>query len=148
MATSRGKAIRFRVSDVRPMGRVAAGVKGIRLLKNDVVVAADAVGTGGKVLLVSLLGYGFLTDHSEFPLQKRGGSGVVALKVSEKSGPLAVMRMVFSPETDPASHRGRRGNPTPVSQIRMVHRASLGVRLMKAEPETGWQPAPCSRSQH
>jgi DNA gyrase subunit A len=135
MATSRGKAIRFRVSDVRPMGRVAAGVKGIRLLKNDVVVAADAVGTGGKVLLVSLLGYGFLTDHSEFPLQKRGGSGVVALKVSEKSGPLAVMRMVFSPEDEilllTAEGVAIR---TPVSQIRMVHRASLGVRLMKVEP--------------
>ena len=71
MATSRGKAIRFRVSDVRPMGRVAAGVKASGCSKNDVVVAADAVGTGGKVLLVSLLGYGFLTDHSEFPLQKK-----------------------------------------------------------------------------
>ena len=70
----------------------------------------------------------------------------MALKVSEKSGPLAVMRMVFSPEDEilllTAEGVAIR---TPVSQIRMVHRASLGVRLMKVEPETGWQPAPCSR---
>lgn len=134
MATSKGKAIRFRVKDVRPMGRVAAGVKGIRLAKDDIVVAADSVGPDGKVLLVSLMGYGKLTDLSEFPLHNRGGSGVIALKVSEKSGPLVVMRMVSIDDELLLLTAEGVAIRTQVSQVKMVHRTALGVRLMKIEP--------------
>lgn len=133
MATSTGKAIRIRVSDVRPMGRVAAGVKGIRLAKGDIVVAADAVGPDGKVLLVSLMGYGKLTELSEFPLHRRGGSGVIALKVSDKSGPLVVMRMVSIDDEILLLTAEGVAIRTEVSQVKMVHRAARGVRLMKIE---------------
>jgi DNA gyrase subunit A len=134
MATGRGKAIRFRVSDVRPMGRVAAGVKGITLAKGDTVVAADSVGPEGKVLLVSLYGYGKMTEVTGFPLHRRGGSGVIALKTSEKSGPLAVMRIITKEDEILLLTAEGVAIRTRVSQVKVLRRTALGVRLMKIEP--------------
>ena len=134
MATDRGKAIRFRVSDVRPMGRVAAGVKGITLPKGDTVIGADAVGPEGKVLLVSAYGYGKMTDVSDFPLHRRGGSGVIAMKTGEKSGPLAVMRIITREDEILLLTAEGTAIRTLISQIKVLRRASLGVRLMKVEP--------------
>lgn len=133
LATTKGKALRFRVGDVRPMGREAAGVRGLRLGREDYIVSADSANQGGTVLLVSENGYGKLTPVDEFPLQKRGGSGVIALKVTDKSGPLAVMRVV-SPEDEvlltTASGIAIR---TGVDQIKVLHRATLGVRVMRVD---------------
>jgi len=134
LATEKGKAIRFKVSEVRPMGRTATGVKGIRLAKGDAVVAADTVGPSGKALLVSLYGYGKLTDLSQFPLQKRGGSGVIAIKTNAKSGPLAVMRIITTADEILLITAEGIAIRTPISQVRVLQRAALGVRLMKIEP--------------
>ncbi len=134
LATQRGKAIRFKVSDVRPMGREAAGVKGINLAQGDSVVAADTVDQRGKALLVSMYGYGKLTDLSQFPLQRRGGSGVIAIKTNAKSGPLAVMRIITTEEEVLLMTAEGVAIRTPISQVKELQRAALGVRLMKIEP--------------
>jgi DNA gyrase subunit A len=134
MATAKGRALRVKVGDVRPMGREAAGVRGMRLSRDDYIVGADSAFPGGMVLLVSLMGYGKLTPTEEFPLRKRGGGGVIALKVSEKSGPLAVMRVVSpSGELLLITAEGV-AIRTGLRQVKVLHRTTLGVRLMKVEP--------------
>lgn len=134
IATADGKTIRFAVEDVRAMGREAAGVIGIRLREGDTVVGADSTVRGGLVLLVSLLGYGKVTPLEEFPLHKRGGGGVIALKVSEKSGPLSVMRIVHKEDEMLLMTAEGIAIRTQVSEIKELHRASLGVRVMRIEP--------------
>jgi DNA gyrase subunit A len=133
MATEKGKAIRFKVSDVRPMGRTATGVKGIKLAKGDSVVAADTVGPDGRALLVSAYGYGKITELSQFPLQRRGGSGVIAIKTNAKSGPLAVMRIITTEDEVLLITAEGVAIRTPISQVKVLQRAATGVRLMKVE---------------
>jgi len=132
--TSRGKALRMKVDDVRRMGRDAVGVIGMRLAQGDYIVGADPVTPGKMVLLVSGYGYGKLTRIEEFPLRRRGRSGVVALKVSEKSGPLAVMRVVSTKDEAILITAEGIAIRIKLSQVRVSHRYSLGVRLMKVEP--------------
>ena len=133
MASASGKTIRIKVDDVRAMGREAAGVIGMRLAKGDYIIGADSTSSGSMVLLVSLMGYGKMTPVREFPLHNRGGRGVIALKVSEKSGPLAIMRLV-NPE-DGVLLLTAEGVAirTALSQVKVAHRATLGVRLMRIE---------------
>ena len=134
ISTADGKTIRFAVDDVRSMGREAAGVIGIRLKKDDYVIGADTPFKGGLVLLVSLMGYGKLTQVHEFPLHRRGGGGVIALKVSEKSGPLSVMRIVNREDEMLLVTAEGVAIRTELSEVKELHRASLGVRVMKIEP--------------
>ncbi len=134
VASADGKTLRFRVDDVRSMGREAAGVIGMRLRKDDYVIGADNTFPGGVVLLLSLYGYGKVTPVEEFPLHRRGGGGVIALKVTEKSGPLTVMRIVH--QADEALLMTAEGVAirTRLSEVKLQHRASLGVRVMRIEP--------------
>jgi len=134
MATAKGRASRIKVGDVRPMGRGAAGVRGLRLAKDDYIISADSVFPGGMVLLVSLLGYGKLAPVDEFPLHKRGGRGVIGLKVSEKSGPLAVMRVVSPSDEILLLTAEGVAIRTSLDQVKKAHRTTLGVRLMKVDP--------------
>jgi DNA gyrase subunit A len=136
IGTSMGKGLRMQVDDVRSMGRTATGVIGIRLEKDDCVVGADPVAPDSNVLLVSEFGYGKITKASDFPLQKRGGKGVTALKVTEKSGRLAIMRVVSS-KAEEALLVTAEGVAIRIklSEVKISRRANLGVRLMKIEPE-------------
>jgi DNA gyrase subunit A len=86
LATHMGKAIRFPESDARDMGRTARGVIGIRLAKEDYVVAMCVVSGPGQFLTVTERGYGKRTDVDEYPRQGRGGSGVINVKVGPKNG--------------------------------------------------------------
>ncbi|MGI6642888.1 MAG: DNA gyrase subunit A [Bacillota bacterium] len=134
MASSSGRTLRMRVGDVRPMGREASGVIGMRLSEGDYIVGADSTYSGRLVLLVSLMGYGKMTPVEEFPLHRRGGRGVVGLKVSDKSGPLAVMRVVDSEGEILLLTAEGIAIRTPLSEVKVLHRATLGVRLMRIEP--------------
>ncbi|MCC5795247.1 MAG: DNA gyrase subunit A [Chromatiales bacterium] len=87
LCASNGKAIRFREDDVRPMGRTAAGVRGIRLPDGEAVIALLILGEGA-VLTATANGYGKRTPVSDFPVQGRGGQGVIAIQTSERNGPL------------------------------------------------------------
>ena len=87
MATKDGQSIMFKESDVRAMGRAAAGVRGIRLSAKDEVVGADTVTSGGKdqfFLNMGSRGYGKKTSVKNYRLQNRGGSGIKTFKVTEK----------------------------------------------------------------
>lgn len=134
MATAAGKAIRFRVEEVRPMGRSAAGVIGMRLADGDTVVGADVVSQGDMVLLVTELGYGKLTPVDEFPVHSRGGSGVICAKVTDKSGALSVMRVVTTENQVLLITAEGVAIRLNCAEVKVAHRPALGVRLMRIEP--------------
>lgn len=84
LVTSQGMGIRFNEEEVRPMGLVAAGVNGIKLRKNDVVIGGGNASQRGEILLVSTLGYAKRLDTAQFPVQGRYGLGVIAWKLPDK----------------------------------------------------------------
>ncbi|MBM3791903.1 MAG: DNA gyrase subunit A, partial [Acidobacteria bacterium] len=85
-ATRKGKAVRFSEEDVRPMGRSARGVIGVRLGKGDAVVGMCAFSGDGQVLAVTEKGFGKRTAVEEYPRHRRGGSGVINVRVGSKNG--------------------------------------------------------------
>ncbi|MBX6423682.1 DNA gyrase subunit A [Thermosulfurimonas sp. F29] len=91
LLTRRGQAIRFPEDQVRPMGRAAAGVKGIELARGDEVVSLLVLPPGEKrdLLTVTAFGYGKRTPLTEYRLQSRGGKGIIAARIDAKSGDLA-----------------------------------------------------------
>ncbi|MQA99578.1 MAG: DNA gyrase subunit A [Actinobacteria bacterium] len=89
LITKKGKAIRFNEDKVRPMGRTATGVIGIRLDDDDEVVSAEVVSDdGADMLIVTQFGYGKRTKLSQFPRKGRGGKGVIAAKITKPRGPI------------------------------------------------------------
>ncbi len=100
VGTTAGYAIRFSEADVRPMGRQAGGVRGIEVGPDDEVVGMEVARPGGFVLTVSEKGYGKRTpldskeSNERYPAQGRGGKGVVTMKVTNKTGRVAALRVV------------------------------------------------------
>ncbi len=134
LATTDGKAIRFAEEGVRPMGREAAGVRGVRLGDGQRVASALVVGDG-LVLTVSRNGYGKLTDVAEFPRHGRGGQGVIALQTTERNGPLVgALQVAQEDEVMLISTSGTLVR-VPVVEISVQGRNTQGVRLMRVGDE-------------
>jgi len=134
IATSGGMATRFDETDVRPMGRTATGVIGIRL-RDDFVVGAVIADEKKQLLTVTEKGFGKRTLMSEYRLTGRAGVGVTNLKVTDKNGTVVGIEIVE--ESDELMLMSQKGIAlrTPASQISSVGRATQGVRLMKLEPD-------------
>lgn len=135
LTTQNGQSIRFAHTDVREMGRTATGVIGMKLDKGDVIVAADKVPGGVKgaeLLIMSANGYGKKTKLSEYKIQKRGGSGIKTVKVTEKTGKLMVARVVTGEQEELlAVSKDSQVIRTEVSSIPTLGRDTQGVRIMK-----------------
>jgi DNA gyrase subunit A len=135
LTTQNGQSIRFNHNDVREMGRTAAGVIGMKLDKGDMIVAADKVPTGAKnaeLLIMTANGYGKKTRISEYKVQKRGGSGIKTVKVTEKTGKLMVARIVtMENEELLAVSKDSQVIRTDVTSIPTLGRDTQGVRIMK-----------------
>lgn len=126
-----GQAIRFDESEVRPMGRSAAGVRGMRLEEGDEVVGMSVITDDFlKILAVSEKGYGKRSEVSDYRKTKRGGKGVKTLKITDKTGPLAVTRSVY--DTDEIVIITRKGMSIrqTVKNIPVLGRNTQGVRLI------------------
>ena len=132
-----GKAIRFHESDVRPMGRTACGVRGIRLQPGQRVVdvvavdARQAESDEPSVLIACENGYGKRTAVREFPVQKRGGQGVIAIQTTERNGP--VVGAVLVAPADEVMLITNAGTlvRTPVAEISLMSRNTQGVTLIR-----------------
>jgi DNA gyrase subunit A len=134
LTTQNGQSIRFAHTDVREMGRTAAGVIGMKLDKGDVIVASDVVHAGKKaeLLIMTANGYGKKTKLSEYKTQHRGGSGIKTVKVTEKTGKLIVARVVTEEEGELlAISRASQVIRTEISSIPTLGRDTQGVRVMK-----------------
>ena len=94
IGTNGGMSIRFHETDVRLMGRTAAGVKGITLSNDDYVVGMDRVVSESDVLIVTEKGYGKRTPIEEYRIQNRGGKGIKTCNITDRNGPLVSLRVV------------------------------------------------------
>ncbi len=132
LVSSGGKAIRFPESEVRAMGREAAGVRGIKLADGQELIALIVAGEGA-VLSASASGYGKRTPVEEFPVQGRGGLGVIALQTTERNGAtVAALRVEPGEEIMLISSNGTLVR-TPVDEISVLGRNTQGVRLMRLD---------------
>ncbi len=135
MGTSQGKAIRFEETDVRPMGRVTAGVRGINLREGDTVeeVAIFAPEDDNDILVVTDQGFGKRTAISEFRIQNRGGYGITLIRLTDKNGVVAAIRHIT--EEDEILVVTERGMMIRMNagEIRRIGRATLGVRVIRLD---------------
>ena len=94
LCSANGKSIRFHESDARPIGRVARGVRGISLAAGDHIVGMEVLSHGQTLFSVTENGYGKRTSIDEYPVQKRGGKGVITIKTSERNGQVVSIMLV------------------------------------------------------
>lgn len=137
ITTAQGQAIHFKESDVRAMGRNAAGVRGIKLKKDDKVVGADSVlknQKGNQLLIISENGFGKRTDLKFYKIQKRGGSGIKTSSVTTKTGKLVAAKVVNVDDIEVdmliTSAQGQIIR-IPLKSVSILGRATQGVRIMK-----------------
>ncbi len=138
LSTSNGQAIRFKEKDIRPMGRSAAGVKGIALKKGDSVAGLDIIkgGTAMKdtrLLAVMDKGFAKQTPIAEYKTQKRGGSGIKTAKITDKTGVVISTYVVLDAEEILAFSKKGQALRTKISDVRTSGRATQGVRIMNLD---------------
>ena len=133
ICTKLGMAVRFKEDDVRQMGRTAAGVRGIRLREGDEVVAMDSAAEGNQILVVTEHGYGKRTPLDQYPVHNRGGLGVKSLQLTEKTGPIVGARVVNDEHELMVSTRGGTLIRMAMLDIRVIGRATQGVRLIRLD---------------
>ncbi len=134
IATKEGQSIHFKEADVREMGRNAAGVRVIKLDK-DSVISADVVSKSAKnpcLFVMGANGYGKKTELSEYKVQGRGGSGILTMNVTAKTGPLMAARVVTEEDTEVvAMSKKSQVIRTDLAEIPTLSRATQGVRILK-----------------
>jgi len=137
--TAKGQSIRFNEKDARPMGRNAAGVKGIQLKAGDEVVKMDVISVEGqkaksgyKLLVITENGYGKRTEISSYKIQKRGGMGIKTAKLTPKTG-LIIDSWVLKNQEEDLVVISRKGQVirTKIKDISVLSRSTQGVRIMK-----------------
>ena len=137
MSTAFGQAIRFNEADVRPMGRSARGVRGMRLRPGDKVVGMDVVtldNAKGQLLVMSERGYGKMTKVANFPLHKRGGVGIKAAVVTSKTGNIMTVRALDDDIQEIlAISAGGQTIRIALSDIPTLGRTTQGVRIMRLD---------------
>ena len=135
IATKEGQSIRFKESDVREMGRNAAGVRVIKLGKDDAVISADIVSKDAKnpaLFVMSANGYGKKTKLSEYKTQNRGGSGILTMNVTSKTGELMGAKVVTDDvEEIVAMSKKSQVIRVDLKEIPTLGRSTQGVRVMK-----------------
>jgi DNA gyrase subunit A len=129
---SSGKGIRFHESDVRPMGRGAAGVRGIKLPPGEEVIGLSIV-QEGLLLTATENGYGKRTAISDFPVQGRGGQGVIAIQTTERNGRTVGAQIVNDEDEIMLISSNGTLVRTPVDDISIQGRNTQGVRLIRVE---------------
>ncbi|MDO8524512.1 MAG: DNA gyrase subunit A [bacterium] len=136
MVSKFGQSIRFKNADVRPMGRGSSGVHGMRLAKNDEVITMDdikpKIDAKNHLLIITENGYGKRTKLEEYRLQKRGGSGIKAAKITDKNGKIVFSKVLSEDDIDliVISIKGQ-VIKSEIKTISVIGRASSGVRIMK-----------------
>ncbi|MEK7623196.1 MAG: DNA gyrase C-terminal beta-propeller domain-containing protein, partial [Patescibacteria group bacterium] len=143
IVTAEGQAIRFKETLIRPMGRTAGGVRGIRLKSNDEVVGMDMVEPELvkrkvlELLVVSENGLGKRTELGEYKVQGRGGSGIKTMAVTAKTGKIISARVINNTTEQDVMAVSNNGQVvrTPLKSVSTLGRATQGVRIMRFKEE-------------
>ncbi len=140
LSTSGGQAIRFSEKDVRPMGRSAAGVTGMRMRGDDQIISMDIIRKevdvkALEVLVITENGLGKKTEAGFYKVQNRGGSGIKTLKVTPKTGKIVAMYILNNAEEHDLVIISKMGQTirTPLNNVSTLGRATQGVRVMRLD---------------
>jgi DNA gyrase subunit A len=135
LTSSKGQSIRFKESDVREMGRGAGGVTGMKLGKGDFVVGGNIIKkdyVNPDFFVMSGNGYGKKTSLKEYKIQKRGGSGIKTMKITDKTGNLITSKVLTEKQQEiVAISKNAQVIRVDVSEIPSLGRQTQGVRIMK-----------------
>ncbi len=133
VCSATGKSIRFHESDVRTTGRIAGGMRGMRLADGDRIVGMEVLTHGQTLVAVTENGFGKRTSIDEYPVQKRGGKGVIGIKTTERNG--RVVRILIVDDADDLMLMTDTGKiiRTPISGISVISRNTQGVKLINRE---------------
>jgi DNA gyrase subunit A len=133
LITKEGMCIHFRETDIRTMGRIAAGVRGIRLAENDEVVSAIVISNSNSILTVTENGFGKRSPIEEYRLQKRGGKGIRGIKKSERNGLVIDAKQVNdNDEIIIISDLGKMIRMD-LTKVRVIGRTTQGVKLINID---------------
>ena len=133
LVTKKGMCIHFEESDIRTMGRTAAGVRGIRLGKDDEVVSAIVIDSNNSVLIATENGFGKRSPIEEYRLQKRGGKGVIGIKRSVRNGDVIAAKQVDEEEEVILIADSGKMIRMDLSTIRVIGRSTQGVKLINLD---------------
>jgi DNA gyrase subunit A len=131
LTARQGKAVRFKEEEVRPMGRSAKGVKGMKLAKKgDQVISMEVLSKGATILTATENGYGKRTNTDEYPVHRRGGQGVLSIRTSDRNGPvIGVLQVTDDNEIMAITNKGKIIRML-VKDISTIHRVTQGVKLV------------------
>ena len=135
LGSAMGKSIRFLESDVRPTGRIARGVRGLRLSSGDRIVGMEVLSHGQTLFTATENGYGKRTSIDEYPLQKRGGKGVITIKTSERNGLVVAILLVSQDDDLMVMTDSGKLIRMSVSTISVISRNTQGVKLIGMMPK-------------
>lgn len=130
LVSRHGKAIRFSEADVRPMGRSAQGVRGIKLEQGDKVVSLDVVDESSTLLTITENGFGKRTEFGEYRTMHRGGMGVITIVTSLRNGPVVNVKAVREEDEVMLTSSDGIIIRIPVKDIRVQGRNTQGVKIM------------------
>jgi DNA gyrase subunit A len=145
LVTRSGQSIRFKATDIRAMGRTAAGVRGIKLAKNDEVVAMHIIPkdkvSSGQVLVITKNGYGKRTNLNQYRIQGRGGTGIKTAKITTKTGQIVNGSIINKPDVKNTDVLiiSEKGQVIRISahQISELGRSTQGVKVMNPTDMSG-----------
>ncbi len=135
LGSSMGKSIRFHESDVRPTGRIAGGIRGMRLAPGDRIVGMEVLSHGQTLFTVTENGYGKRTSIDEYPVQKRGGMGVITIKTSKRNGQVVAILLVEDDNDLMLMTDIGKIIRMPIKGVSAISRNTQGVKLIGIEPE-------------
>ncbi len=135
LITKDGQSIRFLETDVRAMGRVSRGVRGIRLQEKDRVVDMAVVREDARLLTISRKGYGKRTEFGQYSTQRRGGRGVINIRTGSRNGPVVAAREVSEDDEIMVLTRQGKMIRIPANTISCIGRNTQGVRVVRLDEE-------------
>ncbi len=134
LVSRNGMAVRFKETDVRPMGRIAAGVRGINLAADDEVVGVLVIQDDDSILTVTENGYGKRSPLEEYPVRHRGGKGVIAIRTTDRNGKVVGAAQVRDENELMLITNGGKIIRMKVADLRIIGRNTQGVRLINLNP--------------
>ena len=134
LGSAMGQSIRFHESDVRPTGRVARGVRGLKLAVQDRIVSMEVLSHGQTLFTATENGYGKRTSIDEYPLRKRGGKGVITIKTTDRNGQVVGSLIVDNDDDLMLMADSGKLIRMAVSDISVISRNTQGVKLIGMTP--------------
>ncbi len=135
IATRKGKAIRFHEDQIRPMGRVTRGVRGIKLRNDDAVISMDYIEKGTQVLMLTEKGIGKRSPVDEFPLQNRYGYGVIAARINKRTGDVVRARVIHPQDEIILTTNMGYVIRMQADEVSTMSRATQGVIIIRLDEE-------------